>query len=218
LEEVDLTAASGYVEPALADEFPGLCLGWLTVAAGPARSPDGVVSRLMTLSNRFRGSSVVAMRTQPIHRAYRSFFRQIGLDPDTSRIPSENAALMRLMHGGFRSRGLVDDALLIALVETGVGVWALDADRVGPGGLGIRSTVAGDRLGATELGDHLAPGRLVVADVGTVHALLFGEVAPGHGVEKRTHRIMLFAIGVADVPAIHTEEALWLAAEVLRSG
>jgi DNA/RNA-binding domain of Phe-tRNA-synthetase-like protein len=218
LEDVDLTAASGHIEPALAEEFPGLRLAWLTVAAGPGGSPPGVVSRLMMLSNRFRGSSVVAMRTQPIHRAYRSFFRQIGLDPDTTRIPSENAALARLMHGGFRSRGLVDDALLIALVETGVGVWALDADRVGPGGVGIRSSVAGDRLGASELGAHLAPGRLVVADVHTVHALLFGDLAPGHGVERRTTRIMLFAIGVAGVPAIHIEEALWLAADVLRSG
>ena len=35
------------------------------------------------------------MRTKPIPQAYRAFFRQIGLDPDVDRIPSEEAARRR---------------------------------------------------------------------------------------------------------------------------
>jgi DNA/RNA-binding domain of Phe-tRNA-synthetase-like protein len=158
------------------------------------------------------------MRTHPIPHAYRSFFRQIGLDPDTSRIPSEQAAVARLLQGNFRSRNLVDDALLIGLVETGVPVWALDADLVDVGGLGIRVTVDGDRLGTTEYGSHLPSGRLAVADERCVHALLFGDVAPGHGVSRSTSRIVLFAVGVDGVPAIHVEEALWATVEVLNVG
>jgi DNA/RNA-binding domain of Phe-tRNA-synthetase-like protein len=157
----------------------------------------------------------VAMRTQPIPSAYRTFFRQIGLDPDVTRVPSEQAAVMRLLQGHFRASNVIDDALLIGLIETGVPIWALDADRVDPGGLGIRTSVGGDRLGTTELGDHLAPGRLVVADAGCVHALLFDEVAPGHGVSASTGRIVLFAVGVDGVPAIHIEEALWVCIEAL---
>jgi DNA/RNA-binding domain of Phe-tRNA-synthetase-like protein len=218
LEELDLSAAEGFIEPGVAAEFPGLRLDWVTVAARDRPSPTGVVGRLMALSNRYRGNTVVAMRTHPIPRAYRSFFRQIGLDPDTSRIPAEKAALSRLLHGGFISSGLAKDALLISLIETGVPVWALDADRVGEGGPGIRTSVAGERLGTTELGDHLAPGRLVVADAASVHGLLFGEVAPGHGVAKTTRRIVLFSVGVEGVPSIHIEEALWISAEVLKSG
>ncbi len=88
--------------------------------------------------------------------------------------------MARLLQGGFRSQDLLSDGLLIALVETGVPVWALDADRVDVTGLGIRTTLEGERFGS---GEHrLAEGRLVVADAREVQALLFGAIAPGHGV------------------------------------
>jgi DNA/RNA-binding domain of Phe-tRNA-synthetase-like protein len=157
------------------------------------------------------------MRTHPIPHAYRSFFHQIGLDPDTTRIPSEEAAVLRLLQGGFRPRGLVKDALTIALVETGVPVWALDADFVQAGGLGIRTTEEGDTIQAGQTSHPLGPGRLVVADASSIHALLFDEVLPGHGVGSRTRRIALYTVGVEGVPSIHLEEALWVCVEVLRT-
>lgn len=214
--EAELGAAPGFIAPELKAEFPGLRLDWVTVRARPQPSPRELKRHLQDLSSRYRGANVVAMRTQPIPHAYRSFFHQIGLDPDVRRIPSEQAALQRLLHGQFPSRNLIDDARLVALIETGVPVWALDAEVVDAGGLGIRVSVAGDRLGSTELGDHLPAGRLVVADAHTVHALLFAEeVAPGHGVTSRTERVALFAIGVDGVPAIHIEEALFICTETL---
>ncbi len=158
--------------------------------------------RLSELSDRYRGAGVVAMRTKPIPHAYRSFFRQVGLDPDASRIPSEEAAVRRLLHGGFRSRDRLEDARLIALVETGVPVWALDASLVDEDSLGIRITA----------------GRLVVADSARVHATLFAEPEAGHVPGHRTRRIVLFAVGVEGVPAIHLEEALWMARDVIGSG
>ncbi|HEV3055280.1 MAG TPA: hypothetical protein VGX45_11545 [Solirubrobacteraceae bacterium] len=214
-EEVELRAAAGFVEPAIRDEFPGLRLDWLTVGCRrPLDSPREVKRRLRSLSNRYRGASVVAMRTQPIPNAYRTFFRQIGLDPDTNRIPSEAAAVSRLLRGGFEPSTLIDDARLIALVETGVPLWALDASFVDPGGLGIRTSVAGDRLGPEV---PLAAGRLAVADATSVHAVLFGDVVADHGVGSRTERIALYALSVDGVPAIHVEEALWVCLEVLGS-
>lgn len=218
-DEVELDAAPGFVAPEVAAEFPGLRLDWVTVEAGRRASPREIKRRLKELSSRYRGASVVAMRTQPIPHAYRAFFRQIGLDPDVSRIPSERVAVHRLMQGQLSSRSLIDDALLIALIETGVPVWALDAELVDAGGLGIRLTVEGDRLGRTEYANHLQAGRLVVADAHNVHALLFDEdVAPGHGVGPRTSRVVLFTVGVDGVPAIHIEETLWVCVEALRAG
>jgi DNA/RNA-binding domain of Phe-tRNA-synthetase-like protein len=217
-DEIELNAAEGTVAPELRAEFPGLRLLWLTVASGLRASPREVKRRLRELSSRYRGEHVIAMRTQPIPHAYRVFYRQIGLDPDVTRIPSEAAAVDRLMHGGFKSRTLIDDACLIALIETGVPVWSLDADHLDAGGLGIRPTVKGDHLGTGEYSTELPTGRLAVADPARVHALLFEPVAPGHRVGRRTERVALFAIGVDGVPTIHLEEALWIAVEAARSG
>jgi DNA/RNA-binding domain of Phe-tRNA-synthetase-like protein len=211
--DFELTAATGFVDPSVRAEFPGLGIRWLTVVGSPRRSPRAVRQRLHGLSDRYRGTSVVAMRTHAVPHAYRAFFRQVGLDPDAKRIPSEEVAVTRLMEGGFRSRDLVSDALLIALVETGVPVWALDAERVAPGGLGIRTTFAGEEFGST--GTRLAAGHLAVADAVRVHALLFGAIAPGHEVSPRTRRVTLFAVGVDGVPEIHVEEALWCCADIL---
>lgn len=212
-DELELAAAPGFVEEPLPTEFPGLRLSWVTVDARPRPSPRPVRQRLGTMSNRYHGASVVAMRTQPIPRAYRSFFRQIGLDPDVNRIPSEEIAVARLLHGGLRVEGLPADALRIALVETGVPVWALDADHVDVAGLGLRLSVAGEPFGI----DHhpLGARRLVVADARAAHALLFGPIAPGHEVRRTTSRLTLFAVGVEGVPDIHLEEALWICADVL---
>ncbi len=217
-DEVELQAASGFVEAELSAELPGLRLDWVTVRRPARRSSPALAHRLHDLSNRYRGASVIAMRTQPIAHAYRAFFRQIGLDPDVDRIPSEEAAVARLLQGQFQSRGALDDALLIALVETGVPVWALDADLVDPGGLGIRTSVAGDRLGSSDDAYPVAPARLVVADARHIHAFLFGDIAPWHGATPATKRITLFSVGVEGVPAIHIEEALWVCVEALHAG
>jgi DNA/RNA-binding domain of Phe-tRNA-synthetase-like protein len=213
-----VSSVSGAVEPMLRAEFPGLRLHWVALDARVRASPREVASRLRDLSDRYRGAGVVAMRTQPIPHAYRTFFRQVGVDPDAARIPSEDAAVRRLLQGGFESRDAVADALLIALVETGVPVWALDASVTDADTLGIRTSVAGDRLGGDpDRGVPLPEGQLVVADCVAVHATLFGGPAPGHAPGPRTRRIVLFAVGVDGVPAIHVEEALWTAVDVLEA-
>ncbi len=216
-DELDLAPAAGFVSDDVRAELPGLRLDWVSVAARRRDSPRIVKRRLADLSSRFRGANAVALRTQPVPHAYRAFFRQIGLDPDVDRIPSEEAVVGRLLHGGFRSEDLIADALLISLIETGVPVWAIDSERVDAGGLGIRTSVDGERLGTSEIAAYLPPDRLVVADAQRVHALLFGELAVGDEVTSRTQRVVLFSVGVAGVPAIHIEEALWVCAEVLAS-
>ncbi len=210
--------ASGVIAPELRAEFPGLRLHWTALEACPRASPPGIRRRLRELSDRYLGASVVAMRTQPIPHAYRAFFRQVGVDPDAARIPSEEAAVRRLVQGGFESRGSLQDALLIALVETGVPVWALDRRAVDVASVGIRLAVSGERLGSAAGGSLLTAGQLVVADASSVHATLFGRPAPEHAPGPRTRGLVLFAVGVEGVAAIHLEEALWLAVDVLEAG
>jgi DNA/RNA-binding domain of Phe-tRNA-synthetase-like protein len=214
-----MSVARGLIAPELTAEFPGLRLHWTELLEARVRaSPRDVRRRLRELSDRVAGAGVVAMRTQPIPHAYRAFYRQVGLDPDAARIPSEEAAVRRLLQGRFQSRDTLKDALLIALVETGVPVWALDARRVEVDTLGIRAARSGERLGGSPDGLSLPAGQLVVADAARVHASLFGEPAPGHAPGSGAQRIVLYAVAVEGVPAIHVEEALWVCTDILEAG
>ena len=107
-------------------------------------------------------------------------------DPARHRFPppAEVALRDRLVRGGYRSRGLLADALLIAVVETGVGVWAVDAVdelRIEEG------CVVGARSPCAAV--HRAP------EVSSPRVTLFGVVVPG------------VAVGVV-------EEAVQIAAEI----
>jgi DNA/RNA-binding domain of Phe-tRNA-synthetase-like protein len=197
------------VAPEIATEFPGLRLHWVTTPVLSRSSPQAVVGRLALIASRYRGASVVAMRTRPVPRAYRVFYRQIGLDPDVERVPAERAAVRRLLDGGFRSVGLVADACLIALLETAVPVWALDAEAVAPPGLGIRTTTAQDA------GAEHGAGSLAVADGSRVHARLFADPVPPTAAGPRTRRVALFAVAVEGVPDIHVDEALWVCTDLI---
>jgi hypothetical protein len=198
---------SGPGEPALGDgwvaedvraEFPDLRLRTLAVACGSGPTPPGARARLRALSDRFRGAQALALRREPVPSAYRVFFRHVGLDPDATRTPVEEAAVQRLLKGAFKATNRLDDALLIALVETGVPLWALDAERV-----------------AEPLGIAPRGGRLAVVDAERKVATLFSEIAPGLGVTPATQRMLLFAVQVPGVPPIFVEEAMWTALGVL---
>ncbi len=212
---LELDLRDGWVDPELVEEFPEIGVLHTRVEARPGRSGTVVKDRLRQLANRYTGAHVVHMRQDPIPWAYRVFFRQVGIDPDTERTPAERVALDRLRVGGFTSRNSVDDALTIAIAETGVPVIALDGDRVGTT-IGLRLSGPGERLG--QGGRPLTSRQLVVADEDRALAVLFGEIDLGAGVTPDTRQIVLAAISVKGVPRISVEEALWIAAESLVAG
>lgn len=216
---MDPALQEGWVATALAEEHPGLRLRWLDVdgVAVTRRSSPGLRERLRVLSSRIDGPQAILLRGRPVPQAYRVFFREVGLDPDATRTPIEAAAVERLVRGGYRSGGPVADAVLLGLVETGVPLWALDADAL-DGPLGLRDAAPGETLGTGELANGLPAGRLVIADARGPVAVLFGDVAPSHVPGKTTSTVRVFALQVAGVPELHVEEALWACAEALRSG
>lgn len=204
----------GPVAAALLDELPGLQLRHLAVGRGSGRSSAGLRQRLKLLSDRFAGAQAIALRSKPIPAAYRVFYRHIGLDPDEQRPAAEQLALERMLKGRFESKNLLDDALTVAIVESGVPVRAYDADRLAAPP-GIRPSEAGEGLEGRPA--ELPVGTLLVADRERPLSLLFGAVAAGRGVSDATSRITLVAIGVAGVPDIAIEEALWLAADAIET-
>ena len=208
---IELALADGWVEAELADEFPELKLTYAPIAAHPRASPPELRERLRALADRYTGAKVVHMRRDSVPWAYRVFSRQVGVDPDSDRTPVEAIALERLRYGGLRSRNLVDDALTIAVAETGVPVFVLDADRL-EGEPGLRQARSGEWLSERRA---LVGRQLVVADERKPVALIMGEVSDRAGVTEDTRRMLMCALGVKGVPQIVADEALWLLAEIL---
>jgi DNA/RNA-binding domain of Phe-tRNA-synthetase-like protein len=208
---MELDLAEGWVEAELAEDFPDLGLVHTPIEAKPRKTPREVKRRLRALADRYTGAKVIHMRQDSVPWAYRVFSRQIGIDPDVDRTPVEAIAVERLRHGGIQSNNLVDDALTIAIADTGVPVFALDADRVA-GELGLRLARAGEQLAGVR---PLSARQLVVADDEKPVALVLGEVGHDAGVTWDTERIVLCALRVKGVPPIAVEEALWSAAETL---
>jgi DNA/RNA-binding domain of Phe-tRNA-synthetase-like protein len=202
----------GTVSGELRDEFPGLRIRYLLVERGSGRSPKVVKERLKELSDRFTGAQAITLRQKPIPWAYRVFFRHIGLDPDRTLTPIEQHSLDRMKQGRFRSQNLLDDALTIAIVESGVAVRAFDADKV-TGDPGLRGSDHGEKLEGRP--GPLPVGTLVIADHRRPLALLFGATGAGIGVHPRTRRTLLVAIQVKGVPDAVADEALWIAAAVM---
>ena len=182
--------------------------------AAPGRSPEALRERLRSLSDRIAGPQAIQLRQKPIPWAYRVFFRQIGLDPDTTRTPIEQLIFERIHDGRFKSRNRVGDAVTIAMVEVGVALRALDADRV-EGRVGLRLSAEGE--GFEGRVSPLPEGTIVIADERRPLGILFDRTAEGRGVRRGTGRVMLVAIGVRGVPDIALEEALWVACSAIRA-
>jgi DNA/RNA-binding domain of Phe-tRNA-synthetase-like protein len=188
----------GLVAQELAAEHPGLWLAWTDVEATPGPTPPELRQRLRAMADRMRGADAIVLRRRDVPHAHRVFFRHVGLDPDVVRTPIEAIVLRRMQQGGLRPQGLIPDALTVATLETGVGVWALDAAAV---------------VGALEL--RAEGGRLVLADEQGPLAVLFQEPAGRAAVSKRTRRVALAAVGVPGVPDLFVQEALWTAWDIL---
>src|SRR5436190_20523743 len=112
--------------------------------------------------------------------------------------------------GGFKSRNIVDDALLIATLETSVPVYAFDTAKVGE--VGLRLSAPGESLGG-EGGLPLSRGQVLIADEARSLAVLFGALAAGCSVGASTDEALLAAVQVRGVPDVSVEECLWTAAD-----
>lgn len=197
----------GWIEAQIEDEFPGLALVTVELPCTAKRTAPWVVHRLVAMADRITGPYALRVRQLPVPALYRAFYRQLGLDPDKRRPPLEQALFDRLWTGGFIPDGMPDDALLVALLETGVAVWAADAAAVS-GPLGVRGATAGETLGAGREPRRLAAGELVIADAERPIARLFEAPAAPFAVTARTRRAVLYVLQVPGVPALEVQAAL----------
>jgi hypothetical protein len=186
------------VDPLIADEHPGLRVWTARLAARPGRTPPELRERLRLIADRLRGPQAVALRSRPVPSAYRVLYRHLGVDPDVTRTPLEALVVDRLLHGGFSTRGVPEDALALATLETGVPVYAADADRVGSVWLA-----------------PAADGRLTLVDEHGPVAVLFEPPPAGRAPGRDTRALLLVAIQAPAVEDMYVEEALWTAASAM---
>jgi hypothetical protein len=176
----------GPVEPAT-----GASLAWcaLAVARDPTRrSPAALRKRLNALSDRHGGAHAISQASREIPAAYDRLQTRLGL---ALRSPPETLTVARLVRGAYRSRGVLRDALTIAIADTEVGVWALDADRV---------------TGPLRISDGA-----IADDTGPLAALF----ATPDSVTGATRRLLLFALVAPGIPDLAVEEALSTAAGII---
>lgn len=211
----------GWCQPEVTDELPGLGLVQLAVdvrvgGSLTGSSPPAVLARLRHLSDRWHGARAINVRIAAVPAAYRALYRQIGLDPEHTRTPLESIVLERMLDGGFLSRGLLADVLAVALIDTGVPVWALDDDRI-EGALGIRLSHVQERFGVAEHAPVLGSGQLLIADAARAVAIMFGALTSEHEPKARARRLRLFCVQAPGVPDLHVEEALWQCRSLLEA-
>ncbi|HEY6888145.1 MAG TPA: hypothetical protein VI300_10210 [Solirubrobacter sp.] len=164
---------------------PGVAHCTFAIDRNPLRrSPRPLRRRLNSLSDRHGGARAITQSTREIPQAYRAHY---GIE----RSPAEELTIKQLIRGQYRSRGVLRDALLLATVDTEVGVWALDADLV-TGALYI-------------LDDAIAD------DAGPLAALF----ADPKSVRRATRRLTLYALTAPGIPELAIEEALYTAWDVL---
>lgn len=164
----------------------GLARCAFEVGANPLRrSPSALRKRLNALSDRHGGARAITQSTREIPQAYRAHYGE--------RSPAEELTIKRLIRGQYRSRGVLPDALLIAMADTEVGVYALDSDRLD--------------------GEPRVAGREVVDDHGPIAPLF----ADPKSVTRATRRLTLYAITAPGLADLAVEEALHTAYEIIAS-
>lgn len=194
------------VDEEVAGEFPGLALVART-CDGPVRDDPGVEERLGLIAGRIRGATAIEMRREPVPAAYRALYRQLGVDPDVELPPGEQAVGRRLFDGGVLPSGPLAAALELAVLETGVPVYAFDSATV-DGFLEVRPARPDERVQGADGASRANPGRLVIADRSGPVCWLFDE-AHGRGrATAKSSALILAAVGAPGVPGICLDEAL----------
>lgn len=184
-------ALAGDVADEVAADFPELQPWSVRVPIPFGATRRDVLRHLDALDDRLRSVATGGLRLHSVAAAYRAFARQVGLDPDTDRNPLEQLAIARLTAGQYRSGGPLHDALAIAMLETGVPLWAVDGAHVRDP-LRLEADAGGRLLvcsGSLALGAVMAdPDPAVLPDGGTAEAVVYtmrlGRRAPDVIVEE----------------------------------
>ncbi|MEV4418905.1 hypothetical protein AB0L40_02880 [Patulibacter sp. NPDC049589] len=201
---------TGWVAPDVAERLPGLELLLLdSPIEVTTRSPQWAKERLRFLSTAVRGLDVLHMHRHEAPAAYRELYRNVGRDPDDDLPPMEAAFVQRLADGGFPQDGLPSDALMIVLAETGIPIWAVDAELT-DGGLGIRRSLAGEIPVPAGFDPELTAGHLVVADDHGVISELCRPPRPVRAIARDTSHGVFYCVKPEGVSELRVQEAFWM--------
>lgn len=203
---MSLEVCEGVVEPAVAAELPGLSIHWVDVPRGVGKTPSGLATELGFAAQRMRGATIVMASTGTIAAAYRSFARQLGMDPAAVSGSVEAVAMRRLLSGGLSPTGIPNDAATLATLEFGAPITVFDAGALS-GALSIARAEASGPLHAV--------GDIVLTDQQQEVGRLFTEPFPQFQASRKTKSLRFATVGVPEVAAGLCRSELQRAAELM---
>lgn len=171
------------------------------------RARHDLAERLGRLAERIGAQQVLRQHEQEVPHAFRKLYLQMGIDPGVHLTPIDAVLQERIAYGQFRSMGLVDDALKVALLETGVPIWATDSAKVS-GELALQMPAVESESGSASM----VP--LVTDDRGTIGPIGSAPEAR-YAVDRKSKDLTLFAVQCDGISTMHVDESLWLARSLL---
>ncbi|MGC9117019.1 MAG: B3/B4 domain-containing protein [Conexivisphaera sp.] len=159
------------------------------------------------------------LRDDPIFRAYRDFFWELGIDPTKTR-PASEALVRRVLRGGGLPRiNTLVDSYNLASVLSGVPLAAFDAEKLVGGILRLRFSEPGEKFLGIGMDEPRAlTGReLVVEDGEGLVAIYPHRDAERTKVSDTTRSVILMVCGAPGVPPEALERAEMLAVEIIGS-
>ena len=157
-------------------------------------------------ADRIRGASALTASIAPVAAAFRSFMRQLGMDPEAVDWTADAAMRRRLIEGGLPPTFWLRDAATLAVLEFGAPLMLFEHEAM-PRDVELRSA---DSEGALH-----AAGDLVVAADGVPLSRLFGPPFPEFAVSRGTRRALVVSVRAPGVEDVFCRAALERCADLL---
>lgn len=197
---------NGTIDPVALEEFPQAGVSFATVETASGRTARGLAMELALAADRIRGASALTASTAPVAASYRSFLRQLGMDPEAVECTADAVVRRRLVEGGLAPSFAVRDAAALVALELGVPLMAFSCGD-SPREVSI--------IRSTESGALHAEGDLVVSVDGVPVCRLFGQAFPSREVTKGTRRSLLVAVRAPGVSELLCAAAIERCAELI---
>ena len=203
-------------ENEVTQKFPSLTVLTRKIENISVSTTDPILENLKTrVSDELRNSfKLESLKDEPVFRAYRNFFWQIGIDPTKIR-PAAEALIRRVLNGKPLPRiNTAVDAYNLASMVTRIALAAFDLEKI-EGGITMRFSRAGESFLGIGMDKPLilTGAEIVMADASRLIAIYPHRDADYSRTTLQTKNVMLISCGVPGISPDQLKEAAEKASE-----